>query len=128
MKISAGLIFLICALSGCSGYQTACTSLADLSPDRNHDFSSSCDLEAGDEVRISLRDGRKIEGLIVRVSSTEITVDTEPGTNQPLQFTNEQIYSIDKKSETAGRTVLGVLIIGGVLTAMAVGIANMSFR
>jgi hypothetical protein len=117
---------ILVVFSGCSGYQTACTSLGDLSPERNQEFSSACEIEVGDEVRINLRDGRSVEGVISRISVDEIALAPQGDSTLPQIFSGNQILSVDKHSAKAGRTFAGVLVIGSLLALVGVAVATFS--
>lgn len=122
--VALGTILVV--LSGCSGYQTACTSLGDLSPERNQEFSSACEIEVGDEVRINLKDGRSMEGIISRISVDEISLAPQGDNTSPRIFPGALVLSVDKKSAKAGKAVMGVLVIGGLLAAVGVAVATFS--
>ena len=123
---AAIMMILMIPLSGCSGYSTACNSLADLSPDRNSEFSATCDLAAGDEVRVNLQDGGRIEGTLVEVSCAGIVVANGSDDSPPLQFSSDQILTIEKNSDVSADSALGLGILGGVAVAVYYAVSNWS--
>lgn len=123
---AVALSVILVVLSGCSGYQTACTSLGDLSPERNQEFSSACEIEVGDEVRINLKDGRSVEGIISRINEDEIALGPQANNTQSQIYSTDLVRSVDKKSAQAGKAVMGVLVIGGLLAAVGVAVATFS--
>jgi hypothetical protein len=120
------LVLLVFFISGCSGYIVCCKSLSDLSSNRNSEFSGGCDLEPGDDVRVHLHDGEIAEGNIESVSPDEIVLGAPYGDSEPRVFVANQISSVEKKSAKAGSTALGVIVIGTLVVALAIGISNMS--
>ena len=128
-QASIGLIFVLALLvtvSGCSGYCVSCTSLADLSPDRNTEFTSNCDLEPGDQVQVILEGNKMVKGIIESVSPTEIALNTPSDDPDPLVIPGYQILWVEEKSASPGRTIFGVAVIGGLAAALYVGVSNWS--
>ena len=120
------LIVLLTFISGCSGYQVACNSLSEVETGGGEEFGRNCDLEPGDNVRINLMDGKQVDGIIQSVSPREIVLDSEGDDLQNWSFTADQVRSIEKMHKASNSTiVLGLLIIGVILFAIGIGMANM---
>jgi hypothetical protein len=123
MIMSAGkrffwLVVLLVFLGGCGGYRQV--SLAE--DGRGDEFGLAEDLKTGDRVRLILRDGNVVEGIVEQFGDTTIVLDPLEGDGPVRSHPMDEIHSIERYASGSGKHlgmfILGYLVIAGVAFAI----------
>jgi hypothetical protein len=105
-------------LSGCSGYKTVCTT------DNEPGFVTTCPLEPGDKVRITLKDGDRISGEVRSLSDRAIVLADDPEAGNPRFVPVANILSVEKETSYRKQKAVGLVLVLGAVVVAGVIIAN----
>ena len=112
------LVVLLVFQGGCGGYRQV--SLAE--DGRGKEFGLAEDLKTGDRVRLILRDGNVVEGIVEQFGETAIVLDPVEGDGPVRNHPRDEIHSIERYASGSGKHlgmfILGYLVIAGVAFAI----------